>query len=318
MIPTHNTRDIVLVAVESALRQRPAPLEIIVVDDHSTDGTGAAVKERFPWVHVLLNPENVGFAASANRGLALARGGILVLLNSDAELLDDSLEPVCSAFRSDPTLAVAGAELLYPDRSPQWSGGGFPYPAWLFALTSGIAVQAARIPGYRRLKRPGGMDDGSVEWVTGAALAMKQQVWVELGPLDEGYGFYAQDMDFCRRAVDAGSTVRILPGFRAIHHLGATIATTPGAAGSAHPDLLWSDLLRFVAIHDGLMAARRSRRLMLAGAWLRLTARRALLPLVDPVRRRSFEDQTTAYQKAAASLWNSTPENMIASAKPRI
>ncbi len=308
----------VLVAVASAMRQRPAPLEVIVVDDYSSDGTSAAVKEFFPAAHVIRNEENVRFSASANRGLAAAQGEILVLLNSDAELLDGSLEVITGALSGDPVPAIVGAELIYPNGSPQWSGGRFPRPVWLLALTSGAAVQAARLPGYRLLKGPGHRPNDSVEWVTGAAFAMRRKAWLELGPFDEGYRFYAQDMDLCRRAANAGSGVKILPGFRAIHHHGATITATHGSAGLAHPDHLWSDLLRFVAIHDGLPAARRCRRLMLIGAWLRITGRRILSPLIGSSRSTHFKDETAAYQRAASTLRNSSLQNMIASAGPRL
>jgi len=314
VIPTFNTMDHVRAAVESVRRFGSDTVEIVVVDDASSDDTVTVLRRDHPSVLIVSNPRNLGFTASANRGMARATGEIVVLLNSDAELLSGSLEAVVGAFSDIRDLAVAGAELTYPDGSPQWSGGRFPSAAWLFALTSGCAVQAARIPGYRRIKRPGAGRTGRVDWVTGAALAVRRSTWNELGPFDERYRFYAQDMDFCRRVTDRGLQVRIIPGFRALHHHGATIGAARGSTDSANPELLWTDLLRFVALHDGARSFRRCRHLMVLGARLRIIARRLRIAGMRGARRQQFEDRTELYRKAAAAVRTTTPGVVIASA----
>src|SRR6185369_3384658 len=124
-----------------------------------------------------------GFTRAANLGLARASGEILLLLNSDTEVDASGLAALSAAFAAEPRLGAAGADLYYPDGSPQWSGGRAPTLAWLFALASGAPALFRRLPFYRRLKPPGARG-GAVEWVTGAALAVRRAAWEQAGPLD--------------------------------------------------------------------------------------------------------------------------------------
>jgi hypothetical protein len=94
----------------------------------------------------------------------------------------------------------------------------------------------------------------------------------------------------------------VAPGFQVLHHHGATIAVRPGTAGAVHPELLWGDLLRFVAKHHGEAAAGRARRLMRIGARLRLAARRAASPFVGATARGGWRRDTEAYRAALDAL----------------
>src|SRR6185295_6029324 len=119
-----------------------------------------------------------------------------------------------------------------------------------------------------------------VDWVSGAALAIRRAAWTQTGPFDETYGFYGQDLDFCLRLRDAGLDVRIIAGWTVTHLGGATIATHDGAAGGRHPGLLWTDLLRWGEKRHGAAWARSAARLMRLGAALRMGARAVAAPLV--------------------------------------
>jgi GT2 family glycosyltransferase len=119
-----------------------------------------------------------------------------------------------------------------------------------------------------------------------------------VGPLDEGYAFYAQDLDCCLRLRRAGWEVALLPEFRVVHVAGATIGRQDGAAKRFHPSLLWADLLRFASKHGGPAEARRAARALAAGARLRLLGR-ALWP-GDEARRRDTEAFRSGLQAIAA------------------
>jgi GT2 family glycosyltransferase len=82
-------------------------------------------------------------------------------------------------------------------------------------------------------------------------MAFRRAVWEAAGPLDEGFQFYAQDLDFCLRARRAGWRIEVRPEVRVLHHHGATIGRAAGARGHQHPELLWSDLLRWARKHRG-------------------------------------------------------------------
>ncbi|HEY0552695.1 MAG TPA: glycosyltransferase family 2 protein [Thermoanaerobaculia bacterium] len=276
VIPTHDTRELTLRCLDSLAAAPAAGMEVILIDDASADGTAAAVAARHPGVTVLRNGEPARFTRSANRGLAAATGEILLLLNSDTEVAAGGLARLVAAFAREPELGIAGALLHYPDGSPQWSGGREPTLAWFFALSSGLPALLAKLPFYRRAKPLTADRPRAVDWVTGAAMAFRRPVWEAVGPLDEGFDFYAQDLDFCLRARRAGFAVEIRPDFPVLHHHGATIGREAGARGRQHPELLLGDLLRWARKHRGPAWAARAERALRAGDRVRRAL--AILP----------------------------------------
>jgi N-acetylglucosaminyl-diphospho-decaprenol L-rhamnosyltransferase len=251
VVPTHDTRELTLRCL-NALEVSSIPgMEVILVDDASADGTAAAATALHPRTIVLRNDQPARFTRSANLGLARASGEILLLLNSDTEVEPGGLGRLLDAFAAESELGIAGALLHYPDGTPQWSGGREPSLLWFFALASGLPAVLERLPFYRRAKPLDLHRPARVDWVTGAALAARRGVWEAVGPLDEGFHFYAQDLDFCLRARDAGWRTEIRPEFRVLHHHGATIGRDPGASGRQQPELLRSDLLRWASKHRG-------------------------------------------------------------------
>lgn len=239
-----------------------------------------------PGLRVVRNDAPTGFSAAANRGVDESKGDLVVLLNSDAELDPESLAAVVGAFDEDVALGIAGAAMRYPDGSPQWSAGPEPGLLWLFAQASGLPALLGRIPGWRSVKPLHPTRPVDVGWVSGAAMALRPEVWRRLGPFDATYAFYGQDLDFCVRAHDAGWKVRHLPSFRVLHLHGATI-TADEAAPLDHSDLglLWTDLVVWAGKRRGPAFAARARAALLAGSVLRLAARSAASPFVGRERR---------------------------------
>lgn len=301
VIPTHDTRELTLACVGSLISSGQEDLEIIVVDDASRDGTAEALAERFPRIQVLRMDPGVGFTRAANLGLARARGEILLLLNSDTEVQAGAFAPMLEAFHADARLAAAGAALHYPDGSPQWSGGREPGLLWLFGLTSGLPALLGRIRPYRQLK-PVGAAPGGVAWVTGAAMAIRRQAWQEVGPLEEGYRFYGQDLDFCLRLRDAGWKVGLVPEFRVLHHHGATIGKQRPGGGHQHSELLWTDLLRWARRYRGKSWAGRATLALRGGAALRLAGRGLLYPFLPADRKSEWREESRLLARAARAV----------------
>lgn len=315
VIPTHNTSALTLRCLDALARESPDGLpEIVVVDDGSTDDTIAVLRQRHPATTMLSNPLPLGFSAAANRGLRAAGGDLLLLLNSDTELLPGALRALQSAFAAAPEIGVGGAQLYFPDRRPQWSGGREPSLLWLFGLASGLPPLLARLRSAPATAPAPA--EREVDWVTGAALAMRREVWERCGPLDEGFRFYAQDLDLCRRAAAAGWRVCILRDFGVLHHHGASIGDRAGSVERQHPELLWADLLRWAAQARGERWAQRARKALLLGASLRLAARR-LLSIVLPAARRPAHRQATAAYAAARRALHTAARGAPARARSR-
>ncbi len=301
VIPTHGTRELTLCCLDSLARSAQEGVEVIVVDDASGDGTAEEVAARHPGVIVLRNEPAAGFTRSANRGIERSGGELLFLLNSDTEVEPEGLVRLITLFVEEPGLGVAGAALHYPDGSPQWSGGREPTLAWFFALASGLPELLARLPLYRRAKPLASTGPRRVDWVTGAALAMRREVWETTGPLDEGFRFYAQDLDFCLRARRAGWEIEVRPEVRVLHHHGATIGRAPGARRRQNPALLWSDLLRWAQKHRGGRWAARAATALRWGGALRLAWDRLALPFLPVPERAARQEENRALSAALGS-----------------
>lgn len=304
VIPTHNTRQLTLECVGS-IAGAPA-VQVTVVDDGGDDGTAEAVKERFPGVEIVRLEASAGFTAAANAGLAQARGDLLVLLNSDTRTSPGALRALRLRMERDRGLGVGGARLSFPDGRPQWSGGDEPGLAWFFALASGLPRLLERVPGFRRI-RPvagSGKSPGDVAWVTGAAMAFRRQVWEQVGPLDESFRFYCQDLDFCLRARQAGWQVAVVPDFEVVHHHGATIGREAGALPHQHVEILWNDLVLWARKRRGPAHARFVAKVLRWGGQLRLAGRALRALLLPRPRRDAWRRGSLAYRRAVASLYD--------------
>jgi len=300
VVPTHDTRELTLRCIETLEAEGTDGLEIVVVDDGSSDGTAEALAAAHPRVRLVRRSPAVGFTRAANLGMAAAGGDLLLLLNSDTEVAPGAFAPLLAAFERDSRLGAAGAALYYPDGSAQWSGGRAPTLPWLFALASGLPPLLARLPFWRRAK-PVGAPAGQVDWVTGAALAVRRPVWEEAGGFDEGFRFYAQDLDLCLRLHDAGWKVELLPELHVLHHHGATIGSR------SNLELLWTDLLRWAQKHRGPGFARRAALALRSGAFLRRLGRSLAAPFVPAGRRAAWREESEALRRAAAQLANPGP-----------
>lgn len=235
VIPTFNTAQMTMRCCRAVLASLPLDSEVIVADDGSTDGTAELLAREAPSVHVVRLETNRGFAPTANRGVAASRGNIILLLNSDAIVDEGALTAFLDAFAADPKLGVAGARLLNPDRTPQWSGGATPTLMWMIGVVSGAGHLA------RLVHRRSANAQRKVDWVSGAAMAFRREVWESGGPLDERFRFYCQDIEICLRARDAGWRVAVIEEARVVHAIGGTV--TANSALRHDPARLWPDLL---------------------------------------------------------------------------
>jgi N-acetylglucosaminyl-diphospho-decaprenol L-rhamnosyltransferase len=204
-------------------------LEVWVVDNASTDGTAAMVAAEFPWVRLVALDHNPGFAAGNNVALQRATGDVAILLNPDTELHDAALTLLAAYLRTHPAVGVVGPRLENPDGSPQSAG---------FAPPSLFQVWYDLVPWPRRLyhsrlngRYPNAPTETAyaVGFPLGACLAVRRDVLERVGLLDEAYGMYMEELDFCARIRAAGYAVMILPTVAVTHHGGQSTGQMPEA-----------------------------------------------------------------------------------------
>ena len=209
IIVTRNTRELTESAVASVLDTSGAlRVEIIVVDNGSSDGTAEVLRDRFPGVRCMRSETNLGFAKAVNRAARESTGEFLLLLNSDAVLQPEALETAVDWMRANPHCGIAGAQLLNPDGSRQNSIANFPTLATeLFNKSLLRRIFPNRYPGKEQVFE----SPIEVETVIGAFMLVRRELWDLLGGLDERFFFFVEETDFCFQARRRGCKVMHLP-----------------------------------------------------------------------------------------------------------
>jgi GT2 family glycosyltransferase len=232
--------------------------QTIVVDNGSSDGTPDAVRERFPQARVI-EERNRGLAAGRNRGIAETDAEHVLVLNADAWLVEDALARLVDAADRHPRAAAVGPRLLNPDGSLQRSVRGFP-TTWRLATEYLYLRKLA--PGSRALNAfyGAGFDHESereVEWVMGACFLVRRSAFDEVGPFDERYFLFSEEVDWMRRATDAGWNVLFTPTARCVH-----------VGGAAHGGRMFRENvrghLRYLSLHGRPGEAEKARKLLRA------------------------------------------------------
>jgi len=207
-----------------ALAEMAASVTALVIDNASSDRTLAEVRAR-TGVSVIANPENRGFAAAVNQGIRACSAEYLLLLNPDTHILT-ALDKMVDASRQ---YGLASGKLLDKTGDPQkgFTIRRFPTPLTFWFELCGLNRLWPSNPvnrHYRYLDRD--LDrEASVEQPAGAFLMFRRDVWERLGGLDEDfYPVWFEDVDFCRRAVDAGYLIEYIPQVAAKHLGGHSVS----------------------------------------------------------------------------------------------
>ncbi len=212
-----NTRD-QLAKCLNAIHQTAGELdtEIFVVDNASSDGSQAMVRERFPDVKLIANHENVGFAKGNNQAMAVSQGRYALLVNSDAFVWPGAIQALVDLADLQPRAGIVGAQLINADGSFQASHTLFPDPWQELLILSGLG----RLMYGRWYPSHGPEEDKGpqvVDYVEGACLLVRRKVFVEVGGLDEGYFMYAEEVDWCYTMRAKGWQVWYQPAAKATH-----------------------------------------------------------------------------------------------------
>ena len=273
--------------------------EVIVVDALSSDGSRELVRDRFPHVRLVELDENPGYGGALNRGIALASGTCLLLMNADAWPEEGAVERLVSFAGSEPRAGVVGPRLVNPDRTLQPSVRGFPT---LWRLTTEYLFLRWLAPRSRVLNAfyGAGFDHRSqrdAEFLVGAVLLVRREALDEIEGFDERFFMFNEEVDLCYRARAAGWNVVFWPGAEFVHVGGAS--TAPNWP-QMYREQLRSHLL-FLDKHRGAVQAERGRKLL----WFAMRMRAIVFRLLG--RR----DRSRLSSEAAAWLGSGEAESLL-------
>lgn len=271
LIVTYNSERQIEECLRSVYDQRRAVRQqVVIVDNNSTDGTVALLREKFPEVTLVTPGKNLGFAKGVNLAARHADAEFLLLLNPDTVVLDHAIDVVVEFARAHPAYGLYGGRTLKTDgRLEPSSCWGLPslWSMGLFAF--GFTTLAPR----NRWLDPeslGGWARDTVREVgiiTGCFLLAGRPAWDRLAGLDERYFMYGEDADFSMRAWRAGYRPVICPDARVIHEVGQSSSTPLHKAL-----LLYRGKASYVRTHWTGIRQSLGLGLLLLGVWLRATA----------------------------------------------
>ena len=222
VIVNYNTGQLTCQAIESLLKYYPSQtvkLEIIVVDNASTDDSVEQIKKQFPQIRILLNQQNVGFAKANNQAIKQAQGEYVLLFNSDAYLISAGVvEEMITASREWQE-AVVVPRLVYPDGRPQPSV--YRLPSLRRAIQYALTGQAwgPYLPQAKQAV--------AVEAAVMAVMLIPKSVGDQVGWLDERFFMYFEDMHFCRQLRQQQVPLVYLPQVQVAHLLGQSSQQSP-------------------------------------------------------------------------------------------
>ena len=195
-------------------------LEIIMVDNDSTDDSVSFVQQHYPFVTIVRNAQNYLYARGNNEGLKVASGEFICLLNNDVRVDPGFIEPLVAAFQAHPEMGIGQPKILAMQRPDhlEYAGACGGFIDWL-----GYPFLRGRL--FFTTEKDEGQYDRPVElfWASGACIFLRRTALDAVGLLDEDFCMHMEEIDLCWRTRLGGWTIRSVPGARIWHHVGGTL-----------------------------------------------------------------------------------------------
>jgi GT2 family glycosyltransferase len=199
-------------------------MQVIVVDNASSDGSVAMVRQQFPQTTLLVNSKNVGFARANNQALELVEGRYILLLNTDAFVHEGTVDGMVAFMDAHPDAGSVGCRLYYEDGTLQRSC--FAFPTLVTELWSALFLDRlfsrSRYFGKYQMTYWDMNDTRAVDSLMGACLMVRSDVVRRIGLFDEQFFMYSEEIDLCYRIQKEGLKNYYLPQFSAIHLWGGS------------------------------------------------------------------------------------------------
>ena len=251
VIPAYNQVAYTYACIRSIIEHtdpEKTPYEVILADDVSTDAT-AEIEKYIEGLVISRAQENTGFLKNCNRAAALSRGRYIFFLNNDTKVTDGWLESLTDLMEQDDSIGMCGSKLVYPDGRLQEAGGIIWSDAsgWNYGR-----LDDPEKPQYNYLKE--------VDYISGAAIMIRRELWQEIGGFDERYApAYCEDSDLAFEVRKHGKRVVYQPRSVVIHFEGISNGTDVQGSGLKRYQLInnekfrekWAEELKKQSVNDG-------------------------------------------------------------------
>jgi GT2 family glycosyltransferase len=225
VIVNHNAKNYLKNSVESIIKNLTGVrYEIIVIDNASVDGSAAMMRQFFPQAKTISAPRNLGFARANNLGIKEATGKYILLLNNDMVVIDGAINKLLEFINSNSKIGIATGKLIEENGKVQRNCRSFPITP--FDAIFGRASLLSKLFPWNPITRRNTLSDinksapSAVDWVSGACMLVRREVFEKVGLLDEAFFMYWEDADLCVRTEAAGWEVRFNPDAEFIHFTG--------------------------------------------------------------------------------------------------
>ncbi len=224
IIVSYNSLNYLRDCLDSINNNKPsASFEITVVDNASSDGTVKAMRKDYPYLKLIENARNKGFAAANNIAIKSSSSEYILLINSDCRVYTNSIDKLLEFADANDDAGITGPRIINNDGSLQFSCRKFPsfFDAGMHSLLTNIAPDN---PFSRRYKLTDINRDeiSKVDWVSGSCMLIRRAALNDTGLMDEKYFMYVEDTDLCYQMWKKGWKVYYFPESEILHHIGGS------------------------------------------------------------------------------------------------
>jgi GT2 family glycosyltransferase len=232
IIVNFNTKRLTMQAVQSIFDSHTSySIEVIVVDNASSEiGLPEELQHQFPQVIFLQNARNLGFSKANNRGIQMAKGRYILLLNSDTKVETDTFQIMLDYMESQSNVGAGGCKVLLSDGSlDKACKRGFPTPEASLNYLLGLHKFFPTAPRFNQyqLGHLSPEQEHEVDSLVGAFMIVRREAMEQVGLLDEDFFMYGEDIDWCYRIKQAGWNIRYYPMAKILHLKGASSKKKP-------------------------------------------------------------------------------------------